>query len=145
MKQVLRGLWVGLAVVALILVRYQQDVLFYDPLRFFFEGLYLNAQELPVINSLKLLLNVSLRYWLNSALSIVILVLLFRSSEIYKLALLIYASAFMILILLFTVLILNYSAGMSMLLFYVRRFLIQPVFILILVPAFYYQRLRSSK
>ena len=145
MKRVVTGFGVVVAVVALVLVRYYEEFLFYDPLLPFFEGLYLNAEKLPVIHPAKLLLSVSLRYWLNSALSVLILVLLFRSSEIYKLALLIYSCAFLILIAVFTAMLCNYSSGLSMLLFYVRRFLIQPVLILILIPAFYYQRIQSKK
>ena len=145
MKQVLIGLGTVATVFALVLVRYQQEFLFYDPLLSFFEGTYLNSDELPGINPIALIINTSLRYWLNSALSILLLVLVFRSSEIYKLALLIYACAFLVLIILFTIAILNYSSGLTMWLFYIRRFLIQPVFILILVPAFYYQRIQRKK
>jgi len=51
---------------------------------------------------------------------------------------------FLLLIIAFVTIIGIYDAQWSMLLFYVRRFLIQPILLLVLVPAFYYQKLLSK-
>ena len=54
-------------------------------------------------------------------------------------------NAFLILGLLFWVL-LNYELSLGYrLTFYIRRFLIHPLFLLILLPAFYYQKLKMRK
>ncbi|RXG25039.1 exosortase F system-associated membrane protein [Leeuwenhoekiella marinoflava] len=136
---------VTLLIAALICVRFWQGQLFYDPLLLFFEGVYLSSEKLPELNFGRLLINTSGRFWLNSVLSLSILFLLFRKRGIVKISLLVYLAAFLTLLISFALVVLNYTSEYSLLLFYIRRFLIQPILLLILVPAFYYDRIRSEK
>lgn len=125
----------------LLLIRMFENELFYDPLLLFFKADY-NNSPLPEINSIKLLGNVTLRFILNTAISISILWVIFKDKGILKLVGILYVVFFVILMITFCYL-LCYSDSESFLpLFYVRRFLIQPIFLLILVPAFYFQKKR---
>ena len=144
MKLLLKISIVSAAIFCLTAIRYWQEQLFYDPLLHFFEGEYLQAISLPELDALKLHIHVILRFWLNAALSILILVVLFPKKEIFRITLLLYGCLFLLLIIAFVTIIGIYDAQWSMFLFYVRRFLIQPILLLVLVPAFYYQKLLSK-
>jgi len=125
----------------LLLIRHFEDLLFYDPLLSFFKHEY-SSCTIPELNSIKLFANVALRYLMNTMISLAILWVLFKDMDIIKLSAILYILLFAILIIVF-VFLLNYSEAKSFLpLFYVRRFLIQPIFLLILVPAFYFQKNR---
>lgn len=128
-----------LLVFLLVMIRMFENSLFYDPLISFFKSEY-STKGLPQFNSFKLFGNVVLRFLMNTAISLTILWLLFKDMGIVKLSSILYALLFIILILGFFYL-LFYSETKSFLpLFYVRRFLIQPLFLLILTPAFYFQK-----
>lgn len=145
MNQLIRLSGIGLLVILLVLVRLFEHQLFYDPLIDFYRyGGYL-AMEVPEIIFSKLLLNISLRYWLNTLISLVILFVAFRDKNIVKFAALLFALLFGISLTTFCVLYFNLNSQNVMGLFYVRRFLIHPLFILILLPAFYYYRLQKRE
>lgn len=121
-------------------VRFFETQLFYDPLLSFFKGEY-QSGNLPDLNSVKLLLNVALRFWLNTLISLAILWFAFRDKSILSFSFYIYLLLFVVLFLWILLLVLNLSESSNFqLLFYVRRFLIQPVFVLLLLPAFYYHK-----
>jgi len=124
--------------VCLALIRWYETLLFYDPLLSFFKTDF-NSIPFPEIAIGKLMGYTSLRYWLNTIISLVILFVAFRETKIIKFSLLLYSIAFVILMLIFMIL-LNSETPQNMFLFYIRRFLIQPLFVLILLPAFYYFR-----
>ena len=108
-------------------------------------GAYLRAEQLPQLDVASLLFNTSVRFWLNSTISVSILFLLFGKSGIVKVSLLVYLVVFLLLLVAFVWLLFNYTSAYSLTLFYIRRFLIQPILLLILIPAFYYDRIRSDK
>jgi len=125
----------------LIGIRYFEESLFYDPLTPFFKLDYL-TKAIPQLNTAKLFANIALRYLMNTLLSLAIIWLIFKSMDIVKLAIFLYVLLFVIFSLGFFFL-LNYSEIRGFLpLFYVRRFLIQPIFLLVLLPAFYFQKKR---
>ena len=84
------------------------------------------------------------RFWLNALISLLILKVVFKKAEILKISILIYGALFVVLIIAFTYLIAGYEQNYNLALFYIRRFLIQPVMLLLLLPAFYYQKLRNK-
>jgi exosortase F-associated protein len=141
MKKVKRYFFIGLFLVLLILVRVFQNTLFYDPLIDYYKENYLIA-SIPEINTLKYFLNILFRYVLNTALSLGIIHFLFKESRILIFSVKIYFLFFIILASLLLLLMLMFED--KMLLFYIRRFLIQPLFLFILIPAFYYQRLKKK-
>ena len=141
MKKVKLCIILSLFLAGLVFVRAFQNVLFYDPLIEYFKGNYLNS-ALPEIEKVKYLLNLLFRYVLNTTLSLGIIHFLFRDSKILIFSIKFYLFLFVILVTSLVLLFEMYEY--KMLLFYVRRFLIQPLFLFILVPAFYYQKLKRS-
>lgn len=124
----------------LILVRWFEAALFYDPLLSFFKQDYLN-QKVPDVELGKLLLHTSYRYLINTAISLLILWVAFRDRDVIKFSVVLYAFAFFILLSWMGWLVANATPESNYsILFYVRRFLIQPIFVLLLLPAFYYHK-----
>ena len=134
-KFVLAALLFGL----LVLIRMFEGDLFYDPLISFFKVDH-STEKLPQFDTLKLVGNVALRFLMTTCISLSVLWVLFRKKEILKVAGLLYLVLFSILLVTFLVLIQSSGSGGHLALFYVRRFLIQPIFLLLLIPAFYFQK-----
>jgi exosortase F-associated protein len=127
----------------LVLIRFFEDTLFYDPLLEFFKMDY-KTLPLPKMDIYPLLTSVVFRFLMNTILSLVILWFVFRDKEIIKFSVILYSFLFILLFTAFIFIVFT-SEGTSshMVLFYVRRFLIQPLFLLLLLPAFYFQKYKS--
>jgi len=140
MKKSLKYIIIGLLFGILILIRAFENELFYDPfLNFFKQHDYLQA-NIPEYNAWLLFINHLFRYALNMIVSLAIIYIAFQNIHVLKLCVGLYAVAFVILTALYFYFIQHNLAEDYLLTFYVRRFLIQPLFVLILLPAFYYQR-----
>lgn len=126
----------------LVLIRYFEDTLFYDPYLQFFKNDYLYIDS-PRRETLKLTLFTSLRYGLNTIISLSILYILFRSKGMLRFSLIIYAFAYVFLIAAFLYFVINPRQEDYYLFFNIRRFLIQPIILLVLLPAFYYHKLQK--
>nr|WP_294936805.1 exosortase F system-associated protein [uncultured Flavobacterium sp.] len=134
---------VFLLVLLLACVRLFEKHLFYDPFLEFFKGEFQNMQ-LPLYNTAQLFLGLLFRYFLNSGLSVAIIYIVFKDVQLVKVVSLLYAVFFVFLIAVFFW-VLNFSEKPDyMVLFYVRRFLIQPIFLVLFLPAFYYQKKNSA-
>lgn len=130
---------VGVLIFALILVRAFESKLFYDPFLEFFHGEIQN-KPLPEYDGFKLFIGLFFRYLINSIITISIIYLLFKETSIVKLTMVLLVVFFVVLITALF-LILNFSLKPDYLVvFYIRRFLIQPLFLILFVPAFFYQR-----
>lgn len=117
-------------------VRYFQGDIFYDPFLPFFKSNFA-AAPLPELISPKFYFHITFRFLINSILSLAILWFLFRKWDIIKISTIIYTVFFILLMGAMVLLIDVSGAGNHQLLFYVRRFLIQPLLLLLLIPAFY--------
>lgn len=117
---------------------------FYDPFLDYFKGDYMKL-SFPEYDSFKLFLSLFFRYTLNSLISLAIIQVLFKDFMLTKFASVLYLLLFVILIVAFFAIINFSDESNNFLLFYVRRFLIQPLFVLLFVPAFYYQNQISKK
>lgn len=144
MKARYRSLGISFLVGLLVLVRFFEDSLFYDPLIHFFERDYLYG-NVPEIEMSRLLFFLIIRYTLNTLISLLIIYVAFLDLEIVKFASILYALLFLMGGGIFTVMLFNLDYLDYMALFYVRRFLIHPLFVLILLPAFYYYRLKKRR
>jgi exosortase F-associated protein len=123
----------------LFLIRAFETTLFYDPLIDYFKNDYLH-QKIDDIDSWRLLINLLYRYLLNSIISLGLIWILFKRKDYVKFSGVFFVLAFIILIPVFLFLLKdNFQRG-YLLLFYVRRFIIQPLFLLLLVPLFFYQK-----
>ena len=126
----------------LVLIRVFENELFYDPYLLFFKSDYLHM-DFPRREILKLSIFTTLRYILNSAISLGIIYLFFKDKSIVKFSVLIYGIAYVILIAFFLYFVINPRQEDYYLFFNFRRFLIQPIFLLLLLPAFYYHKLKQ--
>ncbi|AOZ99724.1 exosortase F system-associated membrane protein [Flavobacterium commune] len=129
-------------VFCLVLVRFYEEVLFYDPFLAYFKSDF-NNLPLPVFNTFLLILNLLSRYGLNMLLSLGLLYVIFKDVTMIRFSFFLYLIAFVLLLFLFFSVIYFYGAENNFLLFNVRRFLIQPIFVLLFIPAFYFQKQHS--
>lgn len=144
MRKSVRILLIIALFLMLILIRAVVQPYFYDPLLDYFKHDYLNA-SIPELNFSAYFLNIFYRYFLNCIISLAIIYLIFKDVKALYFSIKFYALAFLALSLLLFVLLKFNVTQNYLLTFYVRRFLIQPLFVFILLPAFYYQRLKSVK
>jgi exosortase F-associated protein len=126
-------------ILLLVLIRAHEDSLFYDPFLDYFKSDYYNL-PIPKIENIQLFLGLLFRYFLNTAVSLAIIHVLFKDIDAVKFASFLYFIFFVILITAFFFILLNNGETNKMGLFYIRRFLIQPIFLLLFLPAFYYQK-----
>lgn len=127
----------------ILCIRFFEDALFYDPFLTFFKTDYQN-RSLPNVEAPRLILNLFLRYFANTLLSMAIIYLLFLDKTHVKVALVLYLILFVLLLVVFCYLLFVSDNPNYLVLFYVRRFLIQPILLLLLIPAFYFQKLTSK-
>ena len=126
----------------LMLVRAFESQLFYDPFLHYFEGDYMKL-PLPEFNFGLLFLGLLFRFSLNAILSLGILYFLFKDKEMISFTSILYVFLFVILVIVFFLVIYLFENQQNLLLFYVRRFLIQPLFVVVFIPAFYFQKKNS--
>ena len=126
----------------LVLVRVFENELFYDPYLLFFKSDYL-YMDFPRREIFKLTVFTTLRYVLNSVLSLGIIYMFFKDKSIVKFSAILYGIAYIILILVFLYFVINPRQEDYYLFFYFRRFLIQPLLLLLLLPAFYYYKFKK--
>ncbi|SDH08221.1 exosortase F system-associated membrane protein [Winogradskyella thalassocola] len=140
MRKLITYSLVGVLLLLLILIRAYEDVLFYDPYLTFFENDYLYLDS-PRREIAKLVLFTTLRYVLNTVISLGILYLIFKDKSIVKFSVLVFAVAYVLLLIPFLYFVINPNQEDYYLFFNIRRFLIQPIGLILLFPAFYYYKL----
>jgi len=121
-------------------IRGFEGVLFYDPYLTFFENDYLYIDN-PRREVAKLVLFTSLRYLLNTLASLGILYLIYNDKIMIKFSVVLYVLAYVLLLIPFLYFVINPRQEDYYLFFNVRRFLIQPIGLILLLPAFYYYKL----
>ena len=139
MPRLARYLMVVIGVMGLVLVRYFETNLFYDPLDLFFQGDYL-TRELPLIDPLFFWPSLIFRFLLNLIFGLMLLKGLFIDPHTIRFSWVLYLMFFAFLSLALFGLMAMYQAGYYHQLFYVRRFLIHPIILLILIPGFYFYK-----
>ncbi|KDN55437.1 exosortase F system-associated membrane protein [Flavobacterium seoulense] len=125
-----------------VLVRFYEDELFYDPFLNYFRGDY-NQMPLPEFDFSKLSLSLLFRYTVNMLISLGLIYVIFKDKMMVRFSIYIYIIAFFVLILSLFLVLHYYGADNNFLVFYIRRFLIQPLFVILFIPAFYYQKRNS--
>ncbi len=123
----------------LVSIRAFENEWFYDPFINYFQSEFSHLNY-PNYNELFLFANWVFRYFLNSILTLVIIYVIFQEIQMVKFSALL-LTVFLTFLLLGIFIILHYfDESQKMILFYVRRFLIQPLFLILFIPAFYYQK-----
>lgn len=143
MKKRYKIILIGFMVLLLATIRFFEDNIFYDPLIAFFRSDYLLG-IIPPMNMAELMIHLSIRYALNSAISLGIIYIAFQNNSMLKFSVILYALLYLGAVSAFIFLVLNIEREHYLALFYVRRFLIHPLFLLILLPAFYYYRISKK-
>jgi len=128
--------------ILLALIRWFENELFYDPYLLFFHNDYLYMDS-PRQEVFKLVINTSFRYLLNTILSLVILYVFFKEKSLIKFSSVIYLVSYILLIVCYLYFVLDPKQENYYIFFNLRRFLIQPIILLLLFPAFYYNKLRQ--
>jgi len=147
LREILKHKSAGVAVIVLVFllacVRAFEDVLFYDPLLDYYKTDF-TSLPWPEMNLFKLSLGLFFRYALNAILSLGIIYAIFRNRSLVRFTAWLYAIFFILLIVAFFA-ALAFAEDNKMLLFYIRRFIIQPIFLLLFIPAFFFQERVSKK
>lgn len=125
-----------------VLVRFYENILFYDPFLDYFKSDF-NNLPLPEFDTFKLILNLLFRYSLNTGISLGLIYVIFKDSMMIRFSVFLYSIAFVLLLITMFLVIHIYGSENNLLLFYVRRFLIQPIFVLLFIPGFYFQKRNS--
>lgn len=123
----------------LVSIRAFEDDWFYDPFINYFKEEFLHLKY-PNYNEVLLFVNWMFRYFLNSVLTIAIIYVIFQEIQMAKFSAFLLTLFLIFLLLGMLVLLHCFDEGQKMILFYVRRFLIQPLFLLLFIPAFFYQK-----
>lgn len=129
---------------ALVLVRAFEQQLFYDPFIEYFWIDYL-SEPIPVFSGSKLLVSLIFRYGLNTIISLFIIYIAFQNKSFVIFSVKFYMIAFVILGITFFIILKGELAHGYLFAFYIRRFLIHPLFVLLLLPAFYYKQLTTRE
>lgn len=144
MNKKLRYLLIFLLFVAFIVIRFFEHDWFYEVFMDFYKGNYYQ-KPVPDFSYYSTLGTISLRFLTHTLISLLILYLFFLKKSVLKFALFFYALAFVLLISALAFFIHDFQSDYYFATFYVRRFLIQPLFIILLLPAFYYQYIIRSR
>lgn len=132
-------LLIVLLIALFAVIRMFENQLFYDPFLDFFKSEF-QLLPLPTFDGFRLFMSLFLRYLLNSIVSLAIIYVAFKEVELVKFSAVLYGIFYVILTIVFFSIIHFYGNTNNLLLFNIRRFLIQPIFVLLFVPAFYYQK-----
>lgn len=123
--------------VALIAVRAFESSLFYDPFISFFKNNYLYA-AIPEYDLVKLLLHMFFRNCLNTVISLGIIYCFFSRKHYLQIAVKTYVASFIVFSIVFVYYLVNKFENGYLIPFYVRRMLIHPVLLMLLLAAFFY-------
>ena len=129
----------ALLLILLVLIRFFEKQFLNDGLIDFFHHAYLK-EDLPAVPAVRVLVTDSLRFWLNAVISMAILYTWFKQTDLLKFLLLIYLVVFVVVAAWFYYDLIHYREGEYIRLFYLRRILIQPLLLFLLIPALYYQQ-----
>lgn len=133
-----------MGLIGLVSVRFFEDVLFYDPLIPFYNSNFQIAQ-FPDLDFWLYSLNLGFRFFLNTVLSLILIWVAYRNKDYIKFSTLLFFALFVGGLILFWIFATDIQPNDYMVLFYIRRFLIHPILVIILIPAFYFQKLNKSK
>jgi exosortase F-associated protein len=134
-----RLFWTLFLIFLLVGIRLFENQLFYDPFLNYYKSEYTHV-PFPRINIFKLFFSLGMRFYFNSVISLFLLYVIFKDKQIVKFSLLLYMILGSVLMISFIFTLNFFGEESKMTLFYIRRFLIQPIFILLFIPAFYYQK-----
>lgn len=138
MKLLLRIFGVIILICVLFAIRGYSSAMFYDPFQQYFKHEFL-MNDFPDYEGLKLAGNLFFRFSLNTIISVFIIYLVFLNKVFITLSLKVYVVAFLLFSLFYFIQLQLEFANGYLMAFYIRRMLIHPILLLVLIPSFYYQ------
>lgn len=145
--KIINWIIVILAVLGLIGVRAVEDKIFYDPFLEYFHEANKKA-AFPDFEWGKLIINYIFRFLLNLIFSLIVLHFIFKKKEWTIQAAVLICLVFVITFPIYLYCISTKFEIGYLFSFYMRRFVIQPLVLLLIIPMFYYRRkmeIRSPK
>ena len=130
-------------VCGLACIRFFEGSLFYDPLVEFYDSNF-QDKAFPDLNEWLYTLNIIFRFVLNTIISVILIWIAFRKKSYIKFSIILYSILLAVGLIFFWFMVYNIQPKEYMTLFYIRRFLIQPILLIVLIPAFYFQRLNKK-
>ena len=137
--KILNWVFVATAIFGLIAVRMVEDQLFYDPFQTFFHLANKHA-EFPDFDWTPLILNYLFRFGLNLVLSAAVVYFIFKNKQWTLQAIVLMLIVFAITFPLYLYCIHTQFDIGYLFSFYMRRFVIQPLILLLIIPLFYYRK-----
>ena len=137
--KILNWLFAAIAIFGLIAVRMVEDQLFYDPFQAFFHLANKHA-EFPAFEWTPLILNYLFRFGLNLVLSAAVVYFIFKNKQWTLQAIVLMLIVFAITFPLYLYCIHTQFDIGYLFSFYMRRFVIQPLILLLIIPLFYYRK-----
>ncbi|QDP85504.1 exosortase F system-associated protein [Chryseobacterium sp. SNU WT5] len=137
--KIFKWILVAVAVLGLIGVRILEDTIFYDPFQAFFHLANKHA-PFPEFDWVPLVLNYLFRFGLNLILSASIVYLIFQNKQWMLQAILLILIVFIITFPIYLYCIHTKFEVGYLFSFYMRRFVIQPLILLLIIPLFYYRK-----
>ncbi len=137
LKRIISAIVILILIAGLVAVRAYEDVMFLDPLKAYFHADF-QLRDIPDVDLINQIAITSLRFLMNTILSLGVLWFLYKKGSYIKASLWVYLFAFILLTVAFGFLLEANSDLGKMGLFYVRRFLIHPLLLFVLVAGFYF-------
>ena len=137
--KIIKWFFVILAIAGLISVRILENKIFYDPFLDYFQDAN-TGQVFPNFVWAKLVLNYVFRFTANSFFSLLIVHFLFQNKNWTVQALVLLVMVFAITFPVYLFCIGNRFEIGYLFSFYMRRFVIQPIVLLLIIPLFYFRK-----
>lgn len=137
--KILNFILVFVGILGLIAVRFLEDKIFYDPFLEFFKGDYKVAQ-VPDFVWGKLMLSHFFRFSLNLVFSAIVVHFMFLNKKWTMQAVVLIAVAFVFFFPIYLWCLYSKMEIGYLFTFSVRRFVIQPIILLLIIPIFYYRK-----
>lgn len=126
-------------ILGLISVRFLEDKIFYDPFLNFFKADY-KVAKIPEFETVKLIISHVFRFLLNLFFSAVVVHFMFLNKKWTLQAIALITVAFLFFFPIYLWCLFSKMEIGYLFTFSVRRFVIQPIILLLIVPIFYYRK-----
>ena len=137
--KIVNWLFVAAGIFGLIGIRALEDKIFYDPFLYYFHEANKNA-VFPEFEWSKLILSYIFRFLLNLFFSAVIVHFIFKNTKWTIQAVILMAIVFAITLPIYLYCVHTKFEIGYLFSFYMRRFVIQPIILLLIIPLFYYRK-----
>lgn len=139
--KILQWIFALIGFTGLIAVRFVENDIFYDPFLNFFKVAD-KQMVFPDFEWLRLILNYIFRFALNAFFSLIIIHALFLNKKWTIQGFVLMAIVFVITLPIYLFCVYDHFEIGYLFSFYMRRFVIQPLIILLIIPLFYYRKQR---